>query len=210
MTPLRLDHDWFPDPLPANIDLGERNWLCSSFAFRHYQSQRPLGLTTGHDTGIYSNSFFHLGPRGQVTIGNYCTLVGVIVCTNGSVVIGDYSFISHEVVLADTYAATPFSARCRPEDTSTSPDQPAILIGKNVWIGAQAILLAGAQIGEGAIVGAGCVVAGAVPAYSIVAGNPPRLVGQLPRPQPDHPDGVRPDDNRRESVGQGLGREVDP
>ena len=53
----------------------------------------------------------------------------------------------------------------------------SISIGSNSWIGARAILLAGARIGEGAIVGAAAVVDFSVPPYAIVAGNPARIVG---------------------------------
>jgi acetyltransferase-like isoleucine patch superfamily enzyme len=189
---VRLEHDWFPAPLPDNVVLGERNWLYSSFAFRHYCSRRPVGVRTGDDTGLYPGTFFDLGPQGEVTIGRFCTLVGAIICSNGCVVIGDYVFIAHEVVLADSFAATPYdcpqgrnpeaavvsAARpiagraCEP----TAPRRTAIYIGENVWIGARAILLGGARIGEGAIVGAATVVDFEVPPYSLVAGNPARIV----------------------------------
>jgi acetyltransferase-like isoleucine patch superfamily enzyme len=55
-----------------------------------------------------------------------------------------------------------------------------VAIGRNAWIGARAILLGGADIGEGAIVGAGAVVDFPVPAFAIVAGNPARVVGSAP------------------------------
>ncbi|MGI8603232.1 MAG: acyltransferase [Verrucomicrobiales bacterium] len=166
-----LSHDWFPRPLPSNVQLGARTWCYSSFCFLHYQSQRPRGVRIGHDTGIYHGTFFDLGPEGEVEIGNFCTLVGAIISTNGRIVIGDYTFIAHEVVLADAAAALPEPADSRASSTKS------IVIGENCWIGARAVLLAGAQVGPGAIVGAGAVVDFNVPAFGIVAGNPARLVG---------------------------------
>lgn len=50
------------------------------------------------------------------------------------------------------------------------------LIGHDVWIGDSAIILAGVEVGNGAIVGAGAVVTKDVPPYSIVAGNPARII----------------------------------
>lgn len=49
-------------------------------------------------------------------------------------------------------------------------------IGHDVWIGRSAIVLAGVQIGHGAVVGAGAVVTRDVPPYAIVAGNPARHI----------------------------------
>ena len=49
-------------------------------------------------------------------------------------------------------------------------------IGNDVWIGQNAIILHGVEIGDGAVVGAGAVVTHSVPAYAIVAGNPARIV----------------------------------
>ena len=54
-----------------------------------------------------------------------------------------------------------------------------IHICDKVWIGFNAIILKGVTIGEGAIVGAGSVVTKNVPAYTVVAGNPARIVKRL-------------------------------
>lgn len=51
-----------------------------------------------------------------------------------------------------------------------------ITIGHDVWIGREAVLLAGARIGTGSIIGAHAVVAGDIPPYSVVVGNPGTVV----------------------------------
>lgn len=174
-----LEHDWFPRALPANVVVGERSWLYSSFAFTHSRSRRPVALRVGTDTGIYNPSFFELGEDGEVEIGNFCTLVAVIIATNKRIVIGDYAFLAHDVVLADSFAATPAPVQSHNDySAASSADIPvAITVGANSWIGARAVLLSGAHIGEGAIVGAASVVDFHVPPYAIVAGNPARIVG---------------------------------
>ena len=53
-----------------------------------------------------------------------------------------------------------------------------IIIGDDVWIGQRVIILPGISIGNGAIIGAGSVVTKDVPQYSIVAGNPARIIKQ--------------------------------
>jgi acetyltransferase-like isoleucine patch superfamily enzyme len=168
-----LPHDWFSDSLPENVVLGEKSWLYSTFAFRHYHSLRPVGLKVGHDTGLYNGTFFDLGPEGEVTVGNYCTLVGAIIATNGRVEIGDYTFIAHEVVIADHFVAVPPNT----DGVWHYPRRETkIVIGTNVWIGARAVLLDGARIGEGAIIGAAAVVDFEVPPYTVAVGNPARIL----------------------------------
>ena len=51
-----------------------------------------------------------------------------------------------------------------------------IIIGNDVWIGARVIILPGVQISDGAVIGAGSVVTHDVDPYSIVAGNPAKLI----------------------------------
>ncbi len=168
-----LEHDWFPRPLPENVRLGERTWVYSAYAFLHYASKRPCGVRIGSNSGIYHGTFFELGPEGEVEIGDFCTLVGATIVTNRRVVIEDYAFIAHEVVIADTFASAPSCA--------TPPEGASIRIGRNSWIGARAVLLAGAELGEGAVIGAAAVVDFAVPPFAIAAGNPARIVGETRR-----------------------------
>lgn len=53
-----------------------------------------------------------------------------------------------------------------------------VTIGNRAWIAYGALVLPGVSIGEGAVVGAGSVVTHDVPPFSIVAGNPARIIGQ--------------------------------
>jgi len=56
-----------------------------------------------------------------------------------------------------------------------------VTIGDRVWIGYRALVLPGVSIGEGAVVAAGAVVTKSVEPYTIVGGNPARLIGQRSR-----------------------------
>lgn len=63
------------------------------------------------------------------------------------------------------------------EDFSQNENKDPLHIGRNVWIGARAIVLSGCrQIGEGAVIGAGAVVTHDVPDYAVVAGNPAKVI----------------------------------
>lgn len=52
-------------------------------------------------------------------------------------------------------------------------------IGKNAWIACQVTILKGVTIGEGAVVAAGSIVTRDVPPYTVVAGNPAKIVKYL-------------------------------
>jgi acetyltransferase-like isoleucine patch superfamily enzyme len=170
-----LGHDWLARPLPDNVELGEGCWLYSSFAFLHCRSTRPVAVRIGDHSGIYEGTFFDLGPCGRVEIGSYCSIVGAIFATDGTVEIGDYTFVAHEVVFADDSFAGPPGA---------GPNKPAKLrpeasIGRDVWVGLGAIILGAVTIGDGAVVAARAVVREDVPPDSIVAGDPARVVRWL-------------------------------
>jgi maltose O-acetyltransferase len=60
------------------------------------------------------------------------------------------------------------------EDIAIAP----VLIEDDVWVGFGATILRGVKIGRGSIIGANSVVTKDVPTYSIVAGNPSRIIGQ--------------------------------
>src|SRR5260370_27397845 len=94
--------------------------------------------------------------------------------------------MSWNVVLMDTYRACrkPRTRRLQLRQVPAHPSrrllaeteaQP-IRIGRNAWIGFDCCVLPGVTIGEGSIVGARSVVAEDVPPYTLVAGNPARLI----------------------------------
>ncbi len=56
------------------------------------------------------------------------------------------------------------------------PDRRDIVVGHDVWLGYGAMVMPGTRIGNGVIVGAGSVVRGDVPDYTVVAGNPAQVV----------------------------------
>ncbi|MFP6844059.1 MAG: acyltransferase [Thalassolituus sp.] len=56
-----------------------------------------------------------------------------------------------------------------------------VIIGKYTFVGAGALILPGATIGDGCVVAAGAVVKGNIPDYSIVIGNPGKIVGMVDR-----------------------------
>ncbi len=57
----------------------------------------------------------------------------------------------------------------------STPVEP-VVIGNDVWLGARVIILPGVHIGDGSVIGAGSVVTKNVEPYSVVAGNPAKLI----------------------------------
>jgi len=174
---VQLEHDWLPIELPDNVELAENAYLHSAFAFRHYRSARSCGVRVGAHTALYDATMFDLGPNGAVEIGSYGVINSTHFIADSRILVGDYVYTSYEVYIADAPAPVPFSAR---RDTTTADDEPSIVIGDDCWIGLRSVVLRGARLGRGVIVGAGSVVDGTVPDYAIVAGNPARVVGEAP------------------------------
>ena len=54
-----------------------------------------------------------------------------------------------------------------------------MIIGNNVWIGGNAVICPGVHIGDKAVIGAGSVVTRDIPAWSVAAGNPCRVIRKI-------------------------------
>ena len=82
-------------------------------------------------------------------------------------------------------------------DTATDSSKD-VIIEEDVWIAAHVTLLPGVVIGRGAIVGAGAVCRNSIPPYSIVLGNPARIIGFKFTPEEiiQHECALYPEDER--------------
>jgi acetyltransferase-like isoleucine patch superfamily enzyme len=126
---------------------------------------------------------------GRITIGSHCYIgENSRIWSMSEVTIGDRVQISHGVNIHDNSAHSLSAAERHMHlkqilttghpriltDVKTMP----IHIGNDAWIGFNATILSGVTIGNGAVVGAGSVVCDNVAPYTIVAGNPARIIGQ--------------------------------
>ena len=90
----------------------------------------------------------------------------------GGITIGDGALIGHNAVLATLNHD--FSPERR-----TSMHPAPVVIGKNVWLGASVTVVPGVTIGDNAVIAAGAVVTKDVPAGTIAAGVPAKVLREL-------------------------------
>ncbi|MBW9173036.1 sugar O-acetyltransferase [Clostridium estertheticum] len=109
---------------------------------------------------------------------NICVGMNVFINTGchfqdqGGIVIGDGVLIGHNVMLAT------LNHDIDPRKRSNMHPAP-IVIGNNVWIGANAAVVAGVTIGDGAVIAAGAVVTKDVPSNVIVGGVPAKIIREI-------------------------------
>ncbi|ATE64039.1 acyltransferase [Rhizorhabdus dicambivorans] len=112
------------------------------------------------------------GGSGDVVIGADCAInSGTVIYSGNGVTIGDAVLIAANCTLAATNHETADPDR-RIRDQGFQPSRGGIVIGDDVWLGANVVLLDGARIGQGAVIAAGSVVRGEVEPYAIYAGAP--------------------------------------
>jgi acetyltransferase-like isoleucine patch superfamily enzyme len=147
---------------------------------------RRCRLSIGASSLVRSNVVFEKEDA-TISVGNRCFIGKALISVADSVEIGNDVLISWGVTITDHNShSLKFSERqCDVEDWhGRNKNWTRVKIGKvviqdKVWIGFNAIVLKGVTIGEGAIVAAGSVVSKDVPPFTIVAGNPARVVREL-------------------------------
>jgi acetyltransferase-like isoleucine patch superfamily enzyme len=136
-----------------------------------------------------ANPVFHTNIRmtnpERLTIGDSCAFAdGTFFTAGGGITIGNHVATGPDVKI--------WSVNHRFED----PDVPwmkqgyersPVVIEDDVWLGACVFVKPGVRIGKGSIISAGTVLSKSVPPFSIVAGNPGRVVGWRKRPEGGEP-----------------------
>jgi acetyltransferase-like isoleucine patch superfamily enzyme len=145
---------------------------------------------------IYNEHLIHIGA--QTMVGpNTCITAGMapgqVMPTNPVVSIGQRCIIgrgSHivghwNIEIGDDIQTGPYVYITDQNHTYEDPDEPigrqwpteaAVRIGSGSWLGANVVILPGAQIGEHVVVAAGAVVRGVIPDHCVVAGVPAKVV----------------------------------
>lgn len=139
---------------------------------------------------IFTGSNEIISRAGIVEIGEYTTIPNVQILTwnsSDTVKIGKFCSIAsgvkilgggnHRIQRVTSYPlkyVLLYNMRKRTDDCSES--RGPTVIGNDVWIGLDAIVLSGITIGDGAVVSAGAVVTKDVPPYAIVGGNPAKII----------------------------------
>lgn len=135
-----------------------------------------LSITLGNRVAFRKSVV--LAGRGRLEIGDNTVLnEGVVISAYEKVNIGKDCMMAARVSILDV--SHNYESRSMPislQGYKTSP----VIIGDDVWIGANAVILKGARVGDGAIIAANSVVSGEVAPYTIVGGSPARFIKERP------------------------------
>jgi acetyltransferase-like isoleucine patch superfamily enzyme len=149
----------------SSIVIG-RQWVACSDAKHNSLGvfQRVILKTVGHGA--------------KIVIGDDVGMSGCTITAATSVTIGNHVLLGSGCLITDSdlHPVDPEDRRAGYGGASRP-----IVIEDDVFIGARAIILKGVTIGKGCVVGAGAVVSKSVPPYSVVVGNPAKVVGDSRR-----------------------------
>lgn len=151
--------------------------------------RKPGGRITIDEESLVEATLVAETVNAVITIGRN-TFVGgqTLVDCVMDISIGDDVLISHGCLITDSDNHSIYYQdrkkdlkdwwREQEHDWSTTSTAP-VRIENGAWIGARAIILKGVTVGQGAVVAAGSVVTKTVPPYTIVAGNPARIIKDI-------------------------------
>lgn len=136
------------------------------------------------NTALSTRCKFVLGYTGRIEIGENTMLNGCSITAYKNVVIGKNCQIASFTLISDTdfHPVDPYEREkqvTRKKYNLDTVNKKDVIIGDNVWIGWNAIILKGSIIGNNSIVAAGSIVLGEFPENVVIAGNPAKIVKKI-------------------------------
>ena len=163
----------------ANAEISE-SAVISSLAHL-LPSERGTRLVVGARTQVMEFVVLKcVGGSGDLIIGTDCYINPHCVLYSGNGI-----RIGNDVLLAPGTIIAPANHALARRDLPIRlqgfmPSRGGVIVADDVWIGANSVLIDGANIGKGAVIAAGSVVTGTVPAYEIWGGVPARKLKDRP------------------------------
>lgn len=150
----------------SRMEVGRNVVLCSSSAHTALGVDHPVVLRT-------------LTPGAELVIGDDVGISGGSICASRRVIIGSRVMLGANVTIADTdfHPISPDNRRYNTDPRRVNTAD--VIIGENVFIGTNSIVLKGVTIGDNSVIGAGSVVSRDIPPDVIAAGNPCTVVRKL-------------------------------
>ena len=184
---LRIEGEAKKTKLDKIAIVGENAWIADDALILN--NSQPKGqLRIGQNSRIMG-SLLLFDFEGEIEIGNDCFVgPGTRIWSAKKIKIGDRVLIAHNVNIHDNISHSLNALERYTENTDfissgihKEADLKAaeIIIGNDVWIGFNSIILRGVKIGDGAIIGAGSVVTEDVTPWTVNVGNPLRVVRTL-------------------------------
>jgi acetyltransferase-like isoleucine patch superfamily enzyme len=186
----QIPGDWCETGIPHNVVLHDTALIETSLCFDPFRSTLPEALILAEGAGVYTGAVLDVGPAGRVSLGRCALLTAALVICDEQIEIGSHALISWNVVIMDSHRV-PTDPTVRGEllkRIAATPDRrlpdgqgaaKRVRIGNNVWIGFDCVILPGVTVGDGAIVGCRSVVDRDVEPYTVVGGNPARVIKRL-------------------------------
>lgn len=160
------------------------------YGYSNIMNERDRNFIVIGDNTEFLESEIRCYSKGKIKIGKNCWFslrLQMISCS--SIEIGNDVIVARDVYISDTneHPINPFLRRKQTHEYIFNGQSPnryesetkPIKIGNDVWIGERAIILKGVTIGDGAVIAAGSVVTKDVTSFSIVGGNPAKLIKKI-------------------------------
>ena len=74
-----VEGDWWPEPIPGNVEFGEGFYCETAQIFRKLQSKKARAVLIGNHVSCYAGCSFAIGENGHCTIGDFTLLNGALI-----------------------------------------------------------------------------------------------------------------------------------
>jgi len=159
---------------PYKIALGA-NCVIDDNVLLDAKGEKNDGLRLGDNVYIGRNTILSC-KEGSIAVGDYTNIsANCSLLSETEINLGRYCFLAGHCYLV-AGGNHSFDDVSRPIMFQPSISKGGIRIGDDVWLGAGVIVLDGATIGQGTVVGAGAVVTGLLPEFAVAVGSPARVI----------------------------------